>query len=678
MRANLNFKNFRIKFLAILLPVFILSFSILSTASYYLANQALNKSANETAAALGREFSLQVKSTMQERMLRLDELGTDAVLQGADDKAKMSFLADAKKRLGFSTLFYSNLKGEAISSEGTYFNRADREYVKKVLQTKKPYVPEPIVSAVNGKLVLVLTTPVLQNGQMVGMMMGTVTLDNVSKILQEVKFKDSGYGFIADRTGTVIAHHKYPEFVVKLNLNEKKINPELKTAVPELDDALMQSFKSVVETGKATTCYYKSTDDVASVAVLTPIELDDQRWVMVITAPEAEMAGDAAALGKMTLFVSIFFLIVAVLFIFLFAKRLAKPIELIRDECGALNDGDFREKSLSIQTEDEIGQLAKGFQSMRHSLRTLIMNVQNQAEKVAASSEELTANASQSADSSNRVASSIGEIASGIDTQSTAAEDANIIADQLTKTAVEISEKTKTIAGTANQASNEVEVGRSAIAKAVDQMQQIGEGSADIQRAVTELAKGSQEISDIVQLISNIAGQTNLLALNAAIEAARAGEQGRGFAVVADEVRKLAEESNQSSQQIAELVKRNQIDMEKAVAASKAGTEGIYVGIEAVHSADETFKNIVQVIGDLSQEISAISESIEMMAFGSGAMLDSIGQIEKATKTNAAEAQTVSATTQEQSAAMQEIASASQALAVLAGELQTAIAKFKV
>lgn len=678
MNLKVNLRSFRIKFLAYLLPVFMISFVVLSMGSYYLANKALNKSATETATALGREFSLQVKAGVQERMVRLDELGTNAVFQGTDDKAKMTFLGDAKKRLGFETLFYSNLKGDAISSEGTYFNRADREYVKKVLETKKPYVPHPIVSAVNGKLVLVLTTPSFQNGQMVGMMMGTVTLDNLSKILEQVKFKDSGYGYIVESSGKVIAHNKRPELITKLNLTEKKVNPELKTKVSELDDRMMNAFKATVETGTATSCYYKTMEDTAAMAVFTPIELDDQRWVIVITAPEAEVTADAGELAKMTWGISIFFIIVAVVFIFFFATRLSKPIELIRDDCRILNDGDFREKAVSVNSADEIGQLAKGFHEMREGLRNLITKVQTQAEKVAASSEELTAGATQSAESSNQVASSISEIAKGIEQQSMAAEDVNIIADQLSKTADEISGKTKEIAQAADSASNDVEFGRSSIAKAVAQMQEIGEGSAQIQEAVSELARGSKEISDIVNLISNIAGQTNLLALNAAIEAARAGEQGRGFAVVADEVRKLAEESNQSSQKIGELVKRNQVGMEKAVAASKVGTEGIRLGIEAVNSADETFKNIVKVILHLSEEIATISESIEMMAFGSGAMVESIGEIEKVSKTNAGEAQTVSATTQEQSASMQEIASASQSLASLASELQEAVAKFKV
>jgi len=209
-------------------------------------------------------------------------------------------------------------------------------------------------------------------------------------------------------------------------------------------------------------------------------------------------------------------------------------------------------------------------------------------------------------------------------------------------------------------------------------MQQISTGSEQIQQAVEELAQGSQEISNIVDVIANIAGQTNLLALNAAIEAARAGEQGRGFAVVAEEVRKLAEESHKSSQQIAELVKRNQIDMEKAVMVSKDGKASIISGIEAVNSADETFKNIVQVIHHLSDEIAAISGSIDSMADGSKAMLHSIEEIDAISKNSSAEAQSVSAATEEQSASMQEIAAASQSLAHLATELQDLIVKFKV
>jgi len=676
--VKLNFKNVQTKFLVMLMPIFILSFLILSSISYYMANTSLSKANNETVKAMGQKAATDVERGIDERVIRLEELGMDKVLRGADDKAKIAYLAESQKRLGFDSLYYSDLNGDCVRADGKHFNRADREYFKKVKETKKAYVPSPVVSADTGKLILVLTAPAFENGKFVGMMMGSITLEKLSKVLDQVEFQDSGYGYIAETEGVVIANNKNPELINILNLTEKQINPAIKAVKPELDAKLMAAFKTVVEKGTAEIVSYTDLFGREDIAELTPIELYGQRWVMVITAPEAEVAAPIKKLSTYMMGISIFFIIIASAFIYLFAKKIAEPIRLIRDECKLLNDGDFQDKPISVQGEDEFGQLALGFRDMRTTLRTLIKKIQNESQQVASSSELLKESAGQSAEASNQVAVSITDIAEGVEKQSKAAQNVNGIANGVAQTAAEISLKAQRVGEVTHKANDDVDLGRSAIANAVEQMQQISTGSEQIQQAVEELAQGSQEISNIVDLIANIAGQTNLLALNAAIEAARAGEQGRGFAVVAEEVRKLAEESHKSSQQIAELVKRNQVDMEKAVMVSKDGKASIISGIEAVNSADETFKNIVQVIHHLSDEITAISGSIDSMADGSKAMLHSIEEIDAISKNSSAEAQSVSAATEEQSASMQEIAAASQSLAHLATELQNLIVKFKV
>ena len=679
MQLNKQLNTVRTKFLIVLIPLFILSFVILSGISYYVANGALLKGSDEIARGVGDKFAAQIDKTMNEKMIRLDELAALPVIVNGDEPARIQALAEAKKRSpGFDMICFVDLKGLAINEVGAHMERGDREYIKKVKETKKPYISNPSVSGSTGKLITVMTRPVLNNGSLVGYVFGTVSLDNISKLMEQVKYEKTGYGYLADSSGLVLGYGTKPEMAGKLNLTEKKVNPELKDAGTELDDRLINSFKSVDETGKQTSSEYTTSSGVESVAVMTPVDLDGRRWVMIVTAPKVEVQAEANLLFKVMTGISIFFILLAIVVIYFFARRISKPIEEIRDECVVLNDGDLRQDHVSVDSKDEIGQLAKGFNDMRKNLRVLIQKVQDQSQQVAAASEELTAGAQQSAEAANQVATSITEIAQGVEKQSAAADGVNGVAQNFSSSAEQISVKAQGIVEIAKVTSQNAGQGREAIAKAVNEMQQIGEGSEAIQQAITKLDKGSQEIGNIVALISNIAGQTNLLALNAAIEAARAGEAGRGFAVVAEEVRKLAEESNQSSQKIGELVKRNLLDMQEAVVASKAGTEKVSVGIGAVKSADETFKSIVSAIENLSGEITAISDEINQMATGSEAMLTSISQIDEVSRNNAAESEAVSAATEEQSAAMQEIASASQNLANLATDLQEAVAKFKV
>ena len=197
-------------------------------------------------------------------------------------------------------------------------------------------------------------------------------------------------------------------------------------------------------------------------------------------------------------------------------------------------------------------------------------------------------------------------------------------------------------------------------------------------QVVTKLGERSKEIGQIVDTISGIAAQTNLLALNAAIEAARAGEQGRGFAVVADEVRKLAEQSQDAAKQISELISEIQGETDKAVRAMAEGTEEVKIGATVVNTAGATFEEIAQVVTDVAEQVREISAVMQELAGSSQQIVLSVREINKLCQDSSGEAQSVSAATEEQTASMEEIASASQSLSRLAQDLQTEISKFRI
>lgn len=197
-------------------------------------------------------------------------------------------------------------------------------------------------------------------------------------------------------------------------------------------------------------------------------------------------------------------------------------------------------------------------------------------------------------------------------------------------------------------------------------------------QVVTKLGERSKEIGQIVDTISGIAGQTNLLALNAAIEAARAGEQGRGFAVVAEEVRKLAEQSQEAAMKIAELIGEIQGETDNAVLAMNDGTREVKNGTDVVNTAGGAFREIVDLVSEVSRQVEEISQAMEQMAAGSQQVVISVKTSERLSKRSSNEVQSVSAGAEKQLASMEEIASSSQALAKLAEDLQTSVAGFKL
>jgi len=673
--------SIRTKLLLVFVPLFILSFAVLAGVSYYLSSRSVQEGMDTIAMNLGTDYSKRIQSAIQERLSHLEDLACDKSIEnGADKEQVVESLARFKKRVGdFDVVSFVGLDGNAIHDAGHVANRSDRDYVKAVLATKKTYVSKPVVSGTTGKISVILAVPVMNNGQMVGMVCGVYSLANLTESINELKFMDSGFGFLADDSGKVIAHPKKPEFIGKLNLAEKKVNPDLKLKRTELDDRLISLFNSAAKSDKEVMGKYTNDDGTTNVAVFTPVELPGgTRWVLVTNAPEAETTRQVAVLSRTVLLVSLGFVVLAVIFIFIMSKRFAGPIALMRDECVLLTQGDFRERTARVTSADEVGQLARALRDMRANIRDLVAKVQGQADQVTASSEELTASAQQSAGAANQVAGSVAEIAVGTQTLSDSASNIAAVAEALAASTEHVSATANAVAAIAEGTNDRAEQGRQAVKQAIEQMEIIGQGSAAVETAIAELAKGSGEIREIVELISSIAGQTNLLALNAAIEAARAGEHGRGFAVVAEEVRKLAEESNQAAQRIGALIQRNQTNMDQAVSVTKAGAEGIKAGIAVVNSTGEAFETIVAAIIQLSDQIKDISTAINDMASGGTALGTSIQNINKVSRETAAETQNVSASTEEQSASLEEIAASSKGLADLAGELQAAVAKFRV
>lgn len=329
-------------------------------------------------------------------------------------------------------------------------------------------------------------------------------------------------------------------------------------------------------------------------------------------------------------------------------NRNQQAILRLLDEMGNLADGDLTVNA--TVTEDFTGAIADSINYTIEALRDLVAKINTTTDHVANS-------AHQSQEKAQQLAASSMQQANQIATASTAIND---MATSISK----VSEEALELAGVANKSVDIAHTGADAVRRTITGMDSIRENIQETSKRIKRLGESSQEIGDIVELINDIADQTNILALNAAIQAAMAGEAGRGFAVVADEVQRLAERSSNATKQIEALVKTIQTDTNEAVISMERSTTGVVNGAKLAQDAGGSLDEIENVSKHLAELIRTVSESAGQQAATATSITGTMGEIREITQ------QTTTVTT--------ETASSVGALAELANDLKTSVAGFKL
>ena len=677
------YHSIRFRLMMIIAALIVSALVIVAGTSYYYASQYLSASIDATEAAVATNVSVRIKSDIEMLSLQLEDLASIARLQSGDKAQIQPALSEAHKRIGkFESIVFASPDGMSVSETGAALSLADRDYFKKVMDTKKPYVSDVLTSRISNKSALVMAVPVLRNGQLVGVLGGIYALDNMTTIVKSIKYREKGYGFIVDDGGAYLAHPTRPEQVGNVNMRTGEMSAELQQKLGssvKLDPQLIAKFKEAAEKNVRTRVFYKSTAGIQQAGSLSPIDLPGgQRWVLVLSTTLEDATSETSALTRIILILSIISLLIALGATLWVSGAFVRPIVRVAAVVQDISQGNLKEVSKTINDKSEFGQLSDNVILMNNNLRDLVRQIQSQAQQVAAASEELTASADESANAATHVAESSVEVTDQVQKQLRSVGDAAAVVSEISASIEEVSATVQSIVVSSDATASLAQAGGKDVSNAVTEIRNIEVASNRTGELVGKLGERSKEIGLFVSTISGIAGQTNLLALNAAIEAARAGEQGRGFAVVAEEVRKLAEQSAEAAKQIASLINEIQKDTDDAVkGVNEAGTL-VRQGSEVVSNAGITFNKIVEKVLEVSEQIRQTSQAIDQVANGSQRIVNSVEEIDGAAKKTAGEAGNISAAAEEQSAGMEEIASSSRALAQLAQEMNTAISKFRI
>lgn len=302
----------------------------------------------------------------------------------------------------------------------------------------------------------------------------------------------------------------------------------------------------------------------------------------------------------------------------LLSRQIVRAIRPLVVRAGQIAEGDLSGDALPVRTRDEIGELVASVNAMSGSLRSVVRELSDSSVELAGAATEIAASSEQ--------------MARGLDEQSGQIMQISAATQEMSASVTEVATKSAQAAATANQSGECAEAGGGAVAKTIDDMRAIEADVSAATAGVTQLSGRSEEIGRVIGVINDIADQTNLLALNAAIEAARAGEHGRGFAVVADEVRKLAERTTRSTEEVAGSIRAIQTDTSAVVERMAVGKAQVQASVERAAGAGQSLGLIVTGARNVAGMVADIAAAAEQQAAASEQISRTIESITAASK----------------------------------------------
>ncbi|GGA09956.1 hypothetical protein GCM10008018_64320 [Paenibacillus marchantiophytorum] len=339
---------------------------------------------------------------------------------------------------------------------------------------------------------------------------------------------------------------------------------------------------------------------------------------------------------------------------------------------------DLTVSDIQVKNRDELRDLANAFNQMKANLHRLISQVGGSAQQVATASAALSSNSEHVSESSERITNTVQHISIGTDEQVRSVHLAVAIMEEMSAAVSQIAGVTQSANQQSSLAQQEAGAGNAAVETAIAQMHAIHQKMEELAESVQRLGQRSEQIVHANSMIANIARQTNMLALNASIEAARAGAAGKGFAVVADEVRKLSMQTGAAAEDVAALVTSIQEETRRVVGSTEAGTREVETGLEVVGVAQMTFKRIRVAMDELARQITEVAGSSASISEKTRAAVDVIRAIDEVAGQTASGARVVSSNIEGQYASMEEIVSSATVLNSMAADLQTLIGRFRV
>ncbi|AGX45211.1 methyl-accepting chemotaxis protein [Clostridium saccharobutylicum] len=660
-----------------------------------ILSRAYDKQINTNNEMISGLISKNLSSFVNTAYSVTKDLSVNSEILSMDTSTQNKVLKEYQSRNPYFDLIYvQNDSGmQTGRSAGELADRSGRWWYKQLQQTQKPFVSKSFYSATSNKPIASVFMPLYNDNKVIGSIGADLKLDYLQQLVEQYSSKEDGrYSFIIDSEGVVIAHPN-SELISEINnyktltktmqvkdangkiMKDNNGNNVTKEEPIKICDGYKQIVQSVMN-GQSGSIKFKDNNE-SYYASYTPISLNEQSqsWSIVTVQNESNAKVVMKSIINTTLIAGLIILIIAALAMSFLAKKITKPIIIISDLLTKASTGDFTVKFVT-DAKNEIGILSSSFNEMIRKISNLLKGTKELTENIKNSAVILTEKSEETTRSANEINTAISEIAIGASNQASDAEKSANLGVNMNEKFVQLTDKTNLMIKDAEISSRVTSEGVNKIEELKDKTKITLEIIEKTENSIVGLNNKSKDIEGILEALEEIAGQTKLLALNASIEAARAGENGKSFGVVAEEIQKLSEESESSTNDIAKII----YDIKNEIVSSANMMKNVKLVSEeqfiSVNDVNQSFNKISETTHNITNIINNIGSFVEEMDADNNNVVSSINNIAAISEETAACSEEVTASIEEQTENINEVSIQVRELKEKASILEEEIQKF--
>ncbi len=645
---------------------------------------------------LSNSIMLNVQSFIEKSYAITEQLAKTPTVYSFNKLGQSDILIETINRHPYFDLFYiqDETGMQTARSAGNLGDRSNRWWFKQIMTDKKPFISKSYYSLSGNVPVTSAIIPIYNKNELTGIMGSDIRLDRLQEIVEEFSM-GSSFAYVIDGEGVVIAHPdktKVAELYNYKSLEKMVLKRDASGNVVVDSDGnqitekqsfeISQALKNItvnVLRGESGFVSYKDVVGKRVYSAYTPIDLPgiSDAWGVITVEGAKEALAFSESVKTLNIGLSIV-LVVLVAFVSLFVSgRITKPIEELERLMSRASKGDLNVRS-TFEGSNEVGRLSIGFNKMIEDFRNLITETQS-------ASSEVRTYAGRMGDAMDETESVVNHISKSIEDVSQAALQQAKGAEQGLTESLQLSEELDIMAkniGSSIKASGSIitmsDEGTKSMKVLSTKNRETVEMSEEVYQAVSSLNSKTNEIVKVVDAIAGISDQTNLLALNASIEAARAGEHGRGFAVVAEEVRKLAEDTGNSTENVRAIIDSVRKDIQVAQSTIQSNKNVIDSQSDAVNESLKTFDDINSSVIEMAQITNGLSKNLERVMESRSAFITTIEAVSATSEETAASVDDVTTMTQRQNVAIEDINKLAEHLNLLSDTLKNTLDKFDI